>query len=193
MSFVSEYCFVFLFFIAVLFKLKAARVLIATICELKLTSFRWEETSVRKRMGKHPVTSCNRETQKSRLPWNEGTTIKSIHILSVDRHLAHSWQNRAGGDGGGTDKRPSEVQHRDEELDDMDARDDGNDVDQSDGDVLPQVQPEGGHHPDSLGALASQGRQKRSDLVLAGRRAPGQSKLSVRNRQRGRHGGFLGS
>lgn len=124
---------------------------------------------------------------------DEWTTIKSIHILSVDRHLAHSWQNRAGGAGGGTDKRPSEVQYCDEELDDMDARDDGNDVDQSDGDVRPQVQPEGGHHPDSLGAFASQGRQKRSDLVLAGRRVSGRSKLSIRNRQQGRHGGLLGS
>lgn len=75
----------------------------------------------------------------------------------------------------------------------MDARDDGNVVDQSDGDVLSEVQPEGGHHPDSLGALASQGRQKRSNLILAGRRAPGRSKLSVRNRQRRRHSRLLGS
>jgi len=52
----------------------------------------------------------------------------------------------------------------------MDARDDV--VDQSDGDVRSQVQPEGGHHPNSLGALVSQGRQKRPDLVLTGRRAP---------------------
>lgn len=119
-------------------------------------------------------------------------TIKSIHILPVDRHLAHSRQNRAGGDGRGTNGRSSEVQHRDEEFDDMDARN-GNVVDQSYGDVRPEVQPEGGHHPDSLGALASQGRQKRSDLVLAGRRDSGRSKLSVCNCLRGWHDRLLGS
>jgi len=124
---------------------------------------------------------------------NEWTTIKFIHILTVDRHLAHSRQNRASGDGDSTDERPSEIQHRDEELDDMDARDDGNVVDQPDGDVRPEVQPEGGHHPDSLGTLASQGRQKRPDLVLARRRVHGRSKLSVRNRQQRRHGRLLGS
>lgn len=75
----------------------------------------------------------------------------------------------------------------------MDARNDGDVVDQSYGDVRPEVQPEGGHHPDSLGALASQGRQKRSDLVPVGRRAPGRSKLSVCNRQRGWHNRLLGS
>lgn len=124
---------------------------------------------------------------------DERTTIKSIHILAVDRHLAHSRQNRAGRDCGDTDERPSEVQHRNEELDDMDARDDGDVVDQSDSDVRPQVQSEGGHHPNSLGAFVSQGRQKRPDLVLAGRRAPGRSKLSVCNRQQGRHRRLLGS
>lgn len=109
---------------------------------------------------------------------DERSMIKSI--LPIDRHLAHSRQNRAGGDGRGTNRRPSEVQHRDEELDDMDARD--NVVDQSYGDVRPEVQPEGVHHQDSLDALVSQDRQKRSNLVVGGRRVPGRAKLSVCNR-----------
>lgn len=81
--------------------------------------------------------------------------VKYIHIVVVDRHLAHSGQNRAVGSSGSTNSCPSKVQHRNEELDDMDARDDRDVVDQSSGNVLAEVQPEGGHHRDNLGALAS--------------------------------------
>jgi len=109
-------------------------------------------------VGKHYVTSYDRETQKSRVKQDEGNkwmAVKYIRTVVVDRHLAHSRQNRAVGSGGSANSCPSEVQHRDEELDDMDARDDGDVVDQSGGDVVVEVQPEGGHHPDNLGALAS--------------------------------------
>lgn len=86
------------------------------------------------------------------------TVVKPICIVIVDRHLAHSWQNREDGVGDSADERSNEVQHRDKEPDDVDARDDGNVADQSSGDVLAQVQPEGGHHPDNLDAFASQDR-----------------------------------
>lgn len=119
--------------------------------------------------------------------------VKYIRTVVVDRHLAHSRQNRAVGSGGSADSCPSEVQHRDEELDDMDARDDGDVVDQSDGDVLAEVQPEGGHHPDNMGALASKGRQKRSNHILTRGRALRRSNLAIRNRQSRRHDRFLGS
>lgn len=82
------------------------------------------------------------------------TAVKSIRIV-IDRHLAHSWQNWAGGGGNNTDGCSSEVQHRDEKSDDVDARDDGNVADQSSGVVLAQVQPEGKHHSDNLDALVS--------------------------------------
>lgn len=121
-----------------------------------------------------------------------GDIIRPCTVV-IDRRVAHSWQNRGGGGDGDADERSGEVQHDDEESDDMDAKADGNVADQSSGNVLAQVQPEGGHHPDNLGALALQGRQKRPDRVLAGRCDVGRLKFAVCDRQSGWHGRFLGS
>lgn len=49
------------------------------------------------------------------------TAVKPTCIVIVDRHLARPWQNRAGGVGCSADGRSSEVQHRDEGPDDVDA------------------------------------------------------------------------